>query len=68
MSPSSKSRLCNCLHPHSHESVIFSYFWDSYFLSYGEFSDIKMILRVQALRPALASGARGALPSVGEAS
>ena len=37
----------------------FLYFWDSYFLSYSEFVDIKIKLRVQALRPALASGARG---------
>ena len=29
---------------------------------------LEMKLRVQALRPALASGARGALPLVGEAS
>ena len=26
-----------CLRPHSHESVIFSHFWYSYFLSYGHF-------------------------------
>ena len=26
------------LSSYSHESVIFSYFWDSYFLSYGEFA------------------------------
>ena len=25
-------------HSYSHESVIFSYFWDSYFVSYGEFA------------------------------
>ena len=31
-------RLCS--RPHSHESVIFSYFWDSYFLSYGEFVEL----------------------------
>ena len=37
--------------------MIVSYFWDSYFLSYGEFVDIKMKLRGQALQPALASGA-----------
>ena len=28
-------RLCSC--PHSHELVIFSYFWNSYFLTYGQF-------------------------------
>ena len=28
-------RLCSC--PHSHKSVIFSYFWRSSFLSYGNF-------------------------------
>ena len=25
-------------HSYSHESVIFSYFWDKYFVSYGEFA------------------------------
>ena len=30
-------RLCS--HSHAHESV-FSYFWDSYFLSYGEFVEL----------------------------
>ena len=38
--------------PHSHESVIFSSFWDSYFLSYGEFVEFIMKLRVQTLRGA----------------
>ena len=28
-----------CSRPHSHESVIFSNFWDSYFSSYGEFGE-----------------------------
>ena len=28
-------RLCS--RPHSHESVIFSYFWHSYFWTYGQF-------------------------------
>ena len=63
-------RLCS--RPHSHESVIFSYFWDSYFLSYGEFIELinmhAMKLRVQTLRTALASRERGALPLVGGAS
>ena len=49
-------RLCS--RPHSHESVISSYFWDSYFLSYGEFIELinmhAMKLRVQALRAARA--------------
>ena len=52
--------------------LFFSYFWDSYFLSYGEFVELinmhAMKLRVQALRAALASGVRGALPLVGGAS
>ena len=70
MSPSQKSQgmfasAWVCSHLHSHESVIFSYFWDSYFLSYGEFVEFIMKLRVQALLAALASGARGALPLVG---
>ena len=54
--------------PHCHESVMFSYFWDSYFLSYGEFKMHAMKLRVQALQAAIASGALGALPLVGGAS
>ena len=57
-----------CSRPHSHELVIFSYFWDSYFLSYGEFKMHAMKLRVQALRAVLTSGARRALPLVGGAS
>ena len=44
--------------------MIFSYFWDSYFLSYGEFVELinmhAMKLRVQALRAALASERRAA--------
>ena len=44
-----------------------SHFWDSYFLSYGEFEIHEMTLRMQALRPAIASGVRGALPLVGGA-
>ena len=43
-------RLCS--RPHSHESLVFSYFWDSYFLSYGEFKMREMKLRLQVLRPA----------------
>ena len=39
------ARLCS--RPNSHESLIFLYFWESYFLSYGEFGDIKIKLRVQ---------------------
>ena len=35
---------------HSHESLICSYFWDSYFLSYGEFKMREIKLRVQVLR------------------
>ena len=34
MSPSPKSQV---MRPYSHESVIFSYFWHSYFLRYGHF-------------------------------
>ena len=49
--------------------MLFSYFLDSYFLSYGEFVQLinmhAMKLRVQALRAVLSSGARGALPLVG---
>ena len=55
-------RLCSRMH--SHESLIFSYFLDSYFLSYGEFKMREIKLRVQVLRP-LASGTHGALPLVG---
>ena len=40
MSSSPKYRLCSC--PHSHESVIFSNFWDSYFSSYGEFGEFSL--------------------------
>ena len=32
--------------------MIFSYFWDSYFLSYGKFVEFIMKLHVQALRSA----------------
>ena len=39
MSPSPR-RLCS--RPHSHESVIFSNFWDSYFSSYGEFGEFSL--------------------------
>ena len=46
----------------------FPYFWDSYFLSYDEFKMHEIKLRMQALRPAIASGTRGALPLVGMAS
>ena len=38
-------RLCS--RPHSHESLMLSYFWDSYFLNYGEFGELIMKLRVQ---------------------
>ena len=49
--------------------MIFFVFLGFIFLCYGEFVDnIKMKLRVQAIRAALASGARGALPLVGGAS
>ena len=33
-------RLCS--RPYSHESVIFSNFWDSYFSSYGEFGEFSL--------------------------
>ena len=45
-------RLCS--RPHSHESVIFSYFWDSYFLIYGKFKMHEMKLCVQVLRSRVA--------------
>ena len=49
--------------------MIFSYFWDSYFLSYGEFVELinmhAMKLRVQALPAELVGDARIALPLVG---
>ena len=48
----------------SHESVIFSYFLDSYFLRYGEFGELIMELSRAALRPLLAAHERGALPLV----
>ena len=41
MSPSTKNHSL-CSRPHSHESVIFSNFWDSYFLSYGEFVEFSL--------------------------
>ena len=44
--------------------MIFSYFLDSYFLSYGEFGEFIMKLSRAALRPLLAAQARGALPLV----
>ena len=34
--------------------MIFPYFWDSYLLSYGEFVDIKIKLRVQIAATATA--------------
>ena len=40
MSPSPKSQVMFA--PHSHESVIFSNFWDSYFSSYGEFGEFSL--------------------------
>ena len=49
-------------------SDFFRIFGIHIFLSYGEFKMHEMKLRVQVLRPALASGARGALPLVGGAS
>ena len=45
-------------------SVIFLYFWDSYFFSYGEFGELIMKLSRAALRPLLAAYARGSLPLV----
>ena len=50
-----------------YDSVIFSYFWDSYFFSYGEFGELIMKLSRAALRPLLAAHERGALPLVGAA-
>ena len=47
--------------------MIFSYFLDSYFLSYGEFGELIMKLSRAALRPLLAAHERGALPLVGAA-
>ena len=46
---------------------VFSYFFDSYFLSYGEFGELIMKLSRAALRPLLAAHERGALPLVGAA-
>ena len=64
---SKNCRLCS--RTHSHDSVIFSYFWNTYFLSYGEFKMREIKLRMQVLqasrrlsRASLASGTRGALP------
>ena len=47
--------------------MIFSYFLDSYFFSYGEFGELIMKLSRAALRPLLAAHERGALPLVGAA-
>ena len=47
--------------------LFFSYFWDSYFFSYGEFGELIMKLSRAALRPLLAAHERGALPLVGAA-
>ena len=58
-------RLCS--RPHSHEWVIFSYFLDSYFFSYGKFGELIMKLSRAALRPLLAAHECGALPLVGAA-
>ena len=44
-----------------------AHFWDSYFLSYGEFVEFIMKLSRAALRPVLAVHERGALPLVGGA-
>ena len=51
--------VCSCTR--SHESVIFSYFLDSYFFSYGEFGDIKIKVRVEVTAIAAADnlGQRG---------
>ena len=49
---------------HSMIQWFFSYFWDSYFFSYGEFGELNMTISRAALRPLLAAHARGALPLV----
>ena len=49
-------RLCSSLH--SHESVIFSYFWDSCFLSYGEFVELINMHDMKTSRASLAGGSR----------
>ena len=41
MSPQQNRRLCS--RPHSHESVIFSNFWDSYFSSYVNMGEIAAV-------------------------
>ena len=50
MSRSRKSQVM--LAPHSHESLIFWDFWDSYFLSYGEFKMREIKLCMQVLQAA----------------
>ena len=45
--------------------IFFSYFLESYFLSYGEFKMREIKHRVKILRPASRRGSRGALPLVG---
>ena len=56
-----------CSRTRSHDSAILSYFWNSYFPSYGEFGELIMKLSRAALRPLLAAHERGALPLVGAA-
>ena len=50
-----------CSRTRSHDSVIFSYFSDSFFFSYSEFGDIKIKLRVEVTAIAAADnlGQRG---------
>ena len=50
-----------CSRTRSRDSVIFSYFLDLYFLSYGEFGDIKNNVRVEVTAIAAADnlGQRG---------
>ena len=47
--------------------MIFSYFFYSYFLSYGEFGELIMKLSRAALRPLLSAHEHGAFPLVGAA-
>ena len=57
MSPSRK--LQGCLRAHSHDSVIFSYFWNSNFFSYGEFKMREIKLRIASPAGGEASGGGG---------
>ena len=51
-----------CSHTRSHDSVNFSYFLDSYFVSYGEFMMRENKLRVKV--PAIAESSRSSGQSI----